>query len=212
MVRSREACCAPHRLRCLLPRGSRSVLVLSLHQDSAAQSASISPEGWCKLPTTEVVGFPPRGVSAHVSSAVEGGLHDGRSGTRRGFLRGLPTRGLRQRPSYTALIIGGLPSFHRRLMRRERRGVIRPRWQGVLTNAPPRSTRLADRECTRRYGTREHNSNGSETGVSSPEERVGTVGFLPRLKSSASASNFCETVRALLRSHDREDGKYGQRI
>ena len=135
----------------------------------------------CKLPTTEVVGFPPQGVSAHASSTAEGGLHDGGSVTRRGFLRGVPTRGLRPKPSHTALLIGGLPSFHRRLIRRERRGVIRPRCQGVLTNAPPRSTRLADRECAYRYGTREHNSNGGETGVLSPEERVEPVGFLPRL-------------------------------
>jgi hypothetical protein len=49
-------------------------------------------------------------------------------------------------------------------------------------NASPRATRLADRECTHRYETRKHNSNGGETGVSSLEERVEPVGFLSRLK------------------------------
>ncbi len=171
--------------------------------DTARTSSLPAVRTSCKLPTTEVVGFPPQGVSAHASSAAEGGLHDGRSVTRRGFLRGVPTRGLRPKPSHTALLIGGLPSFHRRLIRRERRGVIRPRCQGVLTNAPPRSTRLADQECARRYGTREHNSNGGEIGVSSPEERVEPVGFLPRLQSWASASNFCDHTEAPVRTRER---------
>ena len=135
----------------------------------------------CKLPTTEVVGVPPQGVLAHASAAAEGGVHDGGAVTRRGFLRGVPPRGLRPKPSHTGLIIGGIPSFHRRVIRRERRGVIRPRCQGVVTNAPPRSTRLANQECARRYRTREHTSNGSDPGVLSPEELIEPVGFLSRL-------------------------------
>jgi len=145
-----------------------------------------------KLPTSLVVGFPLQGVSAHTSPAVTGGLHDDRSVTRRGFLRGVPTRGHRPKSSHTPLVIGGLPSLQWRVMRRERRGVIRPRFKGLPTKAPPRSTRLADRECTHRCDVVQINSYGGETGRPSNVAGVGPVGFLPRLQPWASSSNLCE--------------------
>ncbi len=150
-----------------------------------------------KLPTTSVVGFPPRGVSAHTSSAVEGGLYNRRSGTRKEFLRGFPTCGLRPNLLHTALIIGGLPPLHGRGIRPERRCVIRSRFQGVSTEAPPRTTHLADRECITDMGVLTFNSSGGETGRAIGGGLRGTVGLLPRLKSWASSLNLCELPRGL---------------
>ena len=145
-----------------------------------------------KLPTSLVVGFPPQGVSAHTSPAVTGRATRRQVGHTEGVAAWCPTRGHRPKSSHTSLIIGGLPSLQWRVMRRERRGVIRPRFKRLPTKAPPRSTRLADRECTHRYDVVQINSYGGETGRPSKVAGVRPVGFLPRLQPWASSSNLCE--------------------
>ena len=104
---------------------------------------------------TEVMSFPPRwGFDPH-SRAVTGGLHAQRSAggdcsVSSGVLSpGVIRRGVGvwkrtfvaarrrgDRLAHTALILGGLPALHRRVVRRERSGVIRPRVRGRPTAAP----------------------------------------------------------------------------
>ena len=61
-----------------------------------------------------------------------------------------------------ALIPGGLPALHRRVVRQERRGVIRPRVQGRPTAAPAPAPFWL-RCSTSRYATDQVNTNESQT-------------------------------------------------
>ena len=66
------------------------------------------------------------------------------------------------RLAHTTLILGGLPALHHRVVRQERRGVIRPRVQGRPTAAPapaPFWVRCSINRC----GTNQVNTNGLQT-------------------------------------------------
>jgi hypothetical protein len=122
-----------------------------------------------KLPMIEVMGFPPRwGFGPH-STTVTGVLHAQRSaGGDCSVSSGVLSPGcIRQgvgvwkrtfatairrgdRLAHTALILGGLPSLHRHVPWRERRGVIRPRVRGRPTAAP------APAPVWLRYSTSQH--------------------------------------------------------
>ena len=67
-----------------------------------------------------------------------------------------------ERLAHTALILGGLPARHRRVVRQERRGVIRPRVRGRPTAAPAPGP-VWPRCGTSRYATDQVNTNESQT-------------------------------------------------
>jgi len=66
------------------------------------------------------------------------------------------------RLAHPTLILGGLPARHRRVVRQERRGVIRPRVQGRPTAAPTPGP-VWPRCSTSRYATDQVNTNESQT-------------------------------------------------
>ncbi len=159
-----------------------------------------------KLPMTEVMGFPPQGVSAHTPSAVIGGLHAQRSDGRNCSLPfvvlspgGLSGKALahgealsrssveRDGLAHTALIqrvLGGFAVGHAHSERPRHRPAVR----GLPTET--RTKRPFWTPCT----TNKHdsmNEKDSETGqrdaVSLPK---GHVGFFQRLKSWAFTLRF----------------------
>ena len=77
----------------------------------------------------------------------------------RGYGRPLSTT---EALEHTASILGGLPALHRRVVRQERRGVIRPRVQGRPTTAPAPAPFWL-RCSTSQYPTDQVNTNESQT-------------------------------------------------
>ena len=136
--------------------------------------------------------FPRKGFRPTTRHLV-GGLHGRRSITRRGFLRGFSTRGLRPNLPHAALILGGLERgcFARRLIRLGETAASSP----SFGSSPGRSVRgritparidgrIWPINTTMRKAPTEAKRTDSETAAGNcTTAGWHHVGFLPRLKS-----------------------------